>query len=250
MIEHTSSHWKKYNIEGVGIVIPESQHIRYFPEILLNKLYLRQFCDNPNVIDGLYAVLSKQHRCLDFNCAKTAVAIHHIISIYPANNISSVCVIGDGNAIFSSLWKSLYPRTKVTMINLKKILPYDKLYGGMASSEFEYVEAENSKHLFCSNTDLFVNIASMQEMTYDAIEYYFSMMRSSNGARLFYCVNRDCKIHPDGTKIEFNKYPWKKTDMMLLDQDADWYSKYPSKIPPFWHNVDGAVRERFVGLGV
>jgi len=247
MINHTSSHWEQYDSTGFGDFIPAGT-CRYFPEAILCKLYLNKYCKDATIIKALHNILDIQGRLLDYDCAKTAVAINNIISTRLVDSVKSVCVIGDGHAIFSSLWKYLYPKSKVTMINLKKILPYDKLQGNKISSDFCYVEAEQSDHLFNSDIDLFVNIASMQEMNYDVIEYYFSMMHSSNGMKLFYCVNRASKQLPDSSVIEFDKYPWKSNDGIIIDRVAMWYRWYPSKYPPFFKPFDGEIKEKFVLL--
>ncbi len=94
--------------------------------------------------------------------------------------------------------------------------------------------------------DLFINIASMQEMDMNVINNYFNYMRqSSKDNTYFYCCNRAEKILPDGSKIKFNDYPWYRAKI-ISDEKCQWYQKYPASKPPFWRNFDGPLHHRLV----
>ena len=59
--------------------------------------------------------------------------------------------------------------------------------------------------------DVFINIASMQEMDPPVVKAYFDDMRAVavNRQLLFYCCNRQEKQLPDGTVSRFADYPWR-----------------------------------------
>ena len=71
-----------------------------------------------------------------------------------------------------------------------------------------FCEAENYNLLVGQPIDLFINIASMQEMDPPVVNNYFNYMRLSNSENVyFYCCNRIEKILPDGTVTKFFEYP-------------------------------------------
>lgn len=158
--------------------------------------------------------------------------------------INVVCVIGDGQANFVSLSLARNNFNKLVSINLPEVLLSDlelieKLETinsneiSVARSEFEVkqffedaskrlllVSAQHSSFLAGLNVDLFVNVASFQEMTPEIVDEYFNVIRSNN-AYLYSC-NRVEKILYGGEVNRFFEYPWQGSQI-LLDELCEWH---------------------------
>ena len=119
----------------------------------------------------------------------------------------------------------------------------------LSTSQLVFIEAENYSLLENLEVDLFINIASMQEMNPEVIDKYFKYMRSSKKSPCyFYCCNRLEKELPDGSIIKFINYPWKNNDDVLIDELCPWYKKYPSLKPPFFRKYDGPIQHRLIKI--
>ncbi len=115
---------------------------------------------------------------------------------------------------------------------------------------FFYCPAEKPEYFPEEEIDLAINVASMQEMTMDAVAAYFQYLRERK-TKLFYCCNRLEKNLPDGKCIRFMDYPWKKEDIRLVDEKCPWHQfffgrsaahhyKLFKRIPiPLLHRYDG-----------
>ncbi|MBV9462963.1 MAG: hypothetical protein JO317_01935, partial [Verrucomicrobiae bacterium] len=67
--------------------------------------------------------------------------------------------------------------------------------------------------------DMFVNVASMQEMNPDQVAGYFDFFRSvAASENLFYCCNRVEKVLPDREVSRFMEYPWEPRDEIVFDE--------------------------------
>lgn len=154
-------------------------------------------------------------------------------------------IIGDGYGFLSSLIKAVYPNSTIILIDIGKTLLFQSFYcqlahpsgihrsifdedmfdvNNISSMDFIYCPTEHIQKLEKIKYDVAINIASMQEMNYETIRQYFSMMRSSmNENNLFYCCNRELKKLIGGEVIEFDKFPWKKDDKFLVDEYCPWY---------------------------
>ena len=111
-----------------------------------------------------------------------------------------------------------------------------------------FCEAEQYELLCGLPVDLFINIASMQEMDPVIVHSYFDYMRKSSSKKVyFYCCNREKKVLPDGTVSEFSAYPWGDA-RILLDELCPWYQRYPTSLPPFWKAFDGPTHHRMAQL--
>ncbi len=175
------------------------------------------------------------------------------------NSPSNVCVIGDGkcNFIIGSL--IIYPDAKIFSVNLSETLINDymvlKQMKLLDDDDIQVIEnehdsiLENKKlilvpsHLkeFLSNKsiDLFVNIASFQEMPVKEVDNYFRIIKSTNS--LFYCCNREYKKLIGGEELYFNKYPW-GNNTKELNEDCPWHQKlYQTKFP-FIRKYDGNMK--------
>ena len=110
------------------------------------------------------------------------------------------------------------------------------------------IEAKNQELIKDCGIDLFINIASMQEMNPKIINQYFNDLKNSNNKPYFYCCNREKKTLPDGTIVKFSDYPWGDASI-VLDELCPWYLDFYNKTPPFFHNYDGLIRHRIVRFG-
>ena len=188
---------------------------------------------------------------------------------------SNVCVIGDGYANMSSLLVASKSASKVFLINLNKSLLLDlvSLKNTFINSEFlnsiclvsdtkSLIKSFDAKYKIVAISsmnydllqycpiDLVININSMQEIDKHITEKYFYYMRiiASKRTLFFYCCNRELKKLPDGTIIDFFKFPWNDSDDILVDELCPWQQDYYSMYPPFFHSYDGPTRHRLVRL--
>jgi len=182
-----------------------------------------------------------------------------------------VLVIGDGFGNFSSLVLEAFPNARVVLINLTKVLAVDLAYMRKSAPDAQICIVDDLASLQTaiedpsiraialrsSDTDLIatiplalaVNIVSMQEMTPPIIEEYFNVMRRSPGPPLvFYCCNRELKTLPDGTVVEFEKYPWRHEDKIAVDELCPWNRFRYATRPPFYRQYDGPIRHRLTAL--
>jgi hypothetical protein len=188
-----------------------------------------------------------------------------ILSInFLANNIGNldgkkVVIIGDGYGRFGGLLKTIYPNCQVVYINLGRTLLFDYFYSMKSHPQsqhklitkenefirdFNYIEAETYQDITLKG-DIFINIASMQEMDMKQINEYFDLICSQIQGTIFYCCNRVSKRLPDDSVIDFFKYNWGELKL-LIDELCPWHQKFPSIRPPFIRNFDGPVQHRLV----
>ena len=183
-----------------------------------------------------------------------------------------IVVIGDGYGFMSSLLLSyLYHlKVKVVVVNLnqnllidavfiKKSVPFsniclvknaDDYHEALKDSEVNVIciQADNAHIISSGAIGIAINIASMQEMNPPIITEYFNFIRNSiNQNTYFYCSNRIEKILPDGTIVNYFKYPWHSKDKFLVDELCPWHQYYYNyKQPPFYFPYDGLVQHRLV----
>jgi len=167
-----------------------------------------------------------------------------LIESFPQVPVDRVCVIGDGQANFVSLAIARKSFKKLVSINLPEVLLSDlelieKLAGidsyeiSVARTEFEVIQffqdsrkrlllvsAQYASLLSGSRIDLFVNIASFQEMTPKLIDEYFNVIRLNNA--FLYSCNRVEKELYGGEVNRFFDYPWQDSDV-LLDEICKWH---------------------------
>lgn len=175
-----------------------------------------------------------------------------------------VLVIGDGFGILSALVKAVWPDARLTLIDLGRTLVFQALGCQRAypqlrhvlandpdamSADFVYCPADDLALLESSTFDVAVNVASMQEMTPEAVARYFSFLRRRLASdNLFYCCNREHKVLPDGEESAFHKYPWSQADRVLVDGRCPWHQYYLVLRPPFVRRYDGTILHRLAVL--
>jgi hypothetical protein len=200
-------------------------------------------------------MVKMQKRHFDFDVMKH-VFVFEILQKFINPKSLNLCVIGDGLGNFVVPALQLRREfNKVISINLPEVLLADlAMIEEFGFSESQIRVVVNSADLKCAmddpdirlllvsaqylellydvHIDIFVNIASMQEMNLDVIEKYFSIIKSARA--FFYCLNRAEKILPDGTVTKFGDYPWGQKNSYLLGPEACPFYEYAFKfLPPF-----------------
>ena len=106
-----------------------------------------------------------------------------------------------------------------------------------------FVDASELNVLKYTKIDLFVNIASMQEMTNEAVKDYFNIIKQSNA--YFYCCNRENKKLYGGEELIFDKYSWGNCKKIVWE-DCPWSKKYYVFSLPFIKKYDGNIKHALV----
>ena len=86
--------------------------------------------------------------------------------------------------------------------------------------------AGKSELLMGKEVDLYVNIASFQEMKQTTIRRYFDIIKSTTNGAWLYCCNRQEKILYGGEVIKFEEYPWDGYEQMAVNSECPWYKTY------------------------
>jgi len=273
----TSSHWRKcghiQNVkkigkewslygEGFGFYPIRSMknRVQYSIPYFLNLWLLKKHLCKPILQQKLFGILSKSRQMLSFDHVKQVFAINKILDYLPSLQNMTVCIIGDGFGFLGNLLKSMGgPSLQVLSVNLGRTLIFDvfctkQIHGNSQVKlikkpselkrglDFGFIEAERYGILKEISIDLFINIASMQEMDNDVIEGYFSFIRASQASEKYlYCCNRVEKELPDGTVTRIDSYPWGNSTF-LFNELCPWYQKTPNWRPPFWQPFDGPFK--------
>lgn len=267
-----------YCVEGAGFGFYRRRNlldkIKSLPERILLLYLLRKYSCPKYLVDAGKKMVYKSGHMLNFDSVKQILSLWAILKTLNKGDtlteagIDTVCVIGDGYGFFSGLLKLVNPNIRVISVNLGRTLFFDVLFSQRCLPEIHsillkteegknshllnfqliFIEAENYSFLENMPIDLFINIASMQEMNPEVIDRYFEYIRTSPKSPCYiYCCNRSRKVLPDGTVTEFMKYPWRDSEN-LLDELCPWFQKYPSSSPPFWRPFDGPIQHRLARI--
>ncbi len=236
-----------------------ANHIKYGIPQLLCTSYKKQLIDPSLWVLGK-TIANHQGRLFNFDMVRQILSLDSILCSLP-HKPKSCAVIGDGYGVMASLLATKFPESAIYSINLGKQLLFDAIYSVPGSrekvlieKEFDptpalyFVEADNAHLLKGRHIELFINIASMQEMNESAIKAYFQLMRAQNIDSFLYCCNREEKHHPDGYVSKFDNYPWDKADKHTFNTVCPWYNELPTTIPPFWKKFDGPHRHALTQL--
>lgn len=159
-----------------------------------------------------------------------------------------ILVIGDGHGILSALLHDRFPKARIYLVdlgpvllfqavNLQKAFPEalqflaDEETNREGTAVFHFYPAESADKLRALTIDVAVNIASMQEMDPAVIAHYFSVLRSFDSRRLFYCCNRLDKHMPGGEVTRFMDYPWSPDDTHYVDELCPWHQWFVGRSP-------------------
>lgn len=286
-VEHVSSHWKEYSPK-IEVHIDARGELTSFKGYgfgdlnrtnIFNRV-LKYVCNISYVVSLSYKKdlfflikkampnLKKINSYLSYDCFRqicSLCTVRKYLSVKEEENFN-ILVIDDGYGFLSSLLKSLYPNSKITLIDIGKVLLFqainlqivhpryyhvsiDGVKLNKKDFDFLYVPAEYIDKITDIKYKLIVNIASFQEMSYETIKRYFKFLRAnSTDDNLFYCCNRKLKNLPGGEIIEFLKYPWLDEDRHLIDENCS-FCKYTFSVRfPFVHKFDGLLIHRLTNL--
>jgi hypothetical protein len=245
-------------------------------KLLVNQMLRHHGCPS-RLIEYGEQLAFLQDRVFDYDCAKQLLAIDQIVKTLGGDStidnplsvlgVKDIAVIGDGYGYMGALLARLDKGVTITSINLGSGLFFDVYYtvmsmpkekvklldGGaevtIGSDRLRFLEAEHYSMLSIIPVDLYINIASMQEMELSVVNSYMQYMRNGHGGKAyFYCCNRVEKELPDGQCIKLAEYGWSEDDEVLLDELCPWYQKYPKSMPPGWYPFDGPIQHRLVKL--
>ncbi len=105
------------------------------------------------------------------------------------------------------------------------------------------IPSNNKEFLMNKKIELFINIASFQEMTINEINEYFEIVK--NNKSKLYCCNREYKKLPEGEELYFDKYPFSNSKKIFWE-DCPWHQKFYSLKPPFIYSYDGNIKHCLV----
>jgi len=270
-VNQKSSHWKYflkdsdyYNIYkslGFGDYTKIKLH-----KILIHNLFQRLIFGNKIIKTKEYHLFKKlchiQNRQLDVDVIKHAFTFnllnrHNIIK-------KNICVIGDGKAnCVGGLLTMNKKDIKIFSINLTEVLIHDYLMIRNTNlidddsiivvnnekdlenpnKKLFLIDASNVHFLKNKNINLFINIASMQEMKPDSVEHYFQVIKSNSA--YFYCCNREYKKLIGGEELIFNQYPWGDCKIIVWE-DCSWYKKFYISKYPFIIKKQGNIKHALV----
>ena len=255
----------------------------YFPEFTMINWLLNKYLVNREYVSYGKAISKLQNTMFNYDCVRQILSVDYLIrnidyaslstrnnNINISNSLSKIAIIGDGYGYTACLLKKIFPNTLIVSINIGRTLLFDVFYTrkvfpdsnvGLVSDnndinialdsglDFLFIEAENYDLLNDIDIDLYINIASMQEMNLFVIYIYIEYMRNCKGAQpYFYCCNREEKKLPDSELVRYKDYGWNQNDEIFFDELCPWYQKYPYPIPPFWRKFDGPIRHRLTRL--
>ena len=270
---HKSRNWKKTTSEGINPLTEleiKGEGFGDFKKLnfinLISSVPIYVYCSirlwpklkvNTLLKTLIYCLKSRQ--IFGYDVTRMALTIEFLERNIGNLDSKSFCLIGDGYGRFGSILKSIFPNCKVIYINLGRTLIFDYYYTSKVfpksdhlvirtqselSDDFSYIEAERYREIKIE-AEIFINIASMQEMNMKTINDYFSLFKSQSHPIYFYCANRIAKKLPDGSVINFNEYPWNGMKV-LVDELCPWHQNFPSIKPPFVRKFDGPVQHRLV----
>lgn len=266
--KNKSSHWKKYlneksdfyknnSILGFG-AFTSKNFFKKFLHFFLARLLFDNNILTSNTFKKYKNIFDKNNRQIDVDTIRHINTFELLINKIDSGKISKICIIGDGklNGLIGCLLS--YKSSKIYTINLAETLINDyiilKQMNVVKENDIQIVEHEDDLNkekkiylipshmkeiLHKKKIDLFINIASFQEMEMSEINNYFEIIKSNKS--LLYCCNREHKKLPDGKDIYFNKFPWGKGKKILLE-NCMWHQKYYLFKYPFVRNYDGNIK--------
>tara|TARA_Y100000590_G_scaffold469983_1_gene661108 strand:- start:413 stop:1282 length:870 start_codon:yes stop_codon:yes gene_type:complete len=261
-----SSHWKKFlkdaDIEDIYSHLGFGSFLKNnFFKACLHSFFQRITFNNKIFFTKEYKLFKnlclKQKRIIDVN------VIRHVFTFQILNQYNllndSVCIIGDGKTNFLGGLILLNKNLKIYSVNLPEVLIHDhiilrkyKLVNDdnivvvknkndllLKNKNIYLIPSSNANFLLNQNIQLFVNIASFQEMTVEEIDKYFNIIKSNFS--YFYSCNREYKKLIGGEELFFDKYPW-GDGKKLFYENCSFHQKYYAFRPPFLRNYDGNTK--------
>ncbi len=213
---------------------------------------------------AIISIARKTDRILNQDMIRLGKSLKSITGeITDLEGIRKVAIIGDGYGTFGSILMSIFPQITVVQVNLGRALLFDMLFSGKALPEKKHVFIEGLHAIEIGSCnylpaesikpenaeiDLFICIASLQEMNNQTISAYFNLMRVQSGASLTYFANRILKILPAGEVSNVQNYGWLDSDLILFQRNPYWLNWGVRRRPPFVFRMDGVIEERLVQM--
>ena len=265
--DQQSSHWKNYlensdfnNIEkSFGFGIFEKKSMLHTPiHLFFQKLIFGMRIFYTDEYKLFKKLCDLQNRQLDVDVMKHIFTFNFLNRYNAIKN--NICVIGDGKANFVGGLLAMNSKDiKIFSINLTEVLIHDYLMIRKTNliDDESIIVVENEKDLEHpnkklylidasknyllknKNINLFVNIASMQEMKKETVKDYFQIIKSNSS--YFYCCNRTYKKLIGGEELIFNQYPWGKPKKIVWE-NCQWYKKSYLFKYPYIFKMDGVVK--------
>lgn len=240
----------------------KSLYHNFFQRILFYKYNYK----NDPIFTGMQDICSSSDRNLNLDSLRHVFTHKFLEPIYLKSN--KLCVIGDGRLNFSSIILKKYSNIKkLYHINLPEVLFFElKLLEKLnllkiddvkyITSKEQLYEAENNpeiKYLLLSprssdllvdnDIDLFVNIASFQEIRKNIINKYIKIIKSNNA--FFYHCNRKFKKLIGGEMFRIDAFD-EYVNEKVFSGICPWHNIYYSLKPPFLLKYDGVhIHELF-----
>ncbi len=275
--EFAVEHGRFMGIRGFGNFAPRTWRHRVAHRVM--QVRLRRQMTHLDAFEHFleigHDVARTQNRTLDLDLLRQVASLAVVEQFAKPVSHPTVVVIGDGFGAFSSLVLRHKPDSRIVLVNLDKTLLVDLAFlkmvlGDRFDSVTRLVSSEEEMHDALAvpsvrlialrardasliehvEADWAVNIVSMGEMLPSDIDTYSRALRTIAARRelLFYNCNRVEKMHPDGTIIRFEDYPWKKSDKYYFDELGPWHQEYYTLRPPRYLPYDGPIRHALVRL--
>lgn len=261
--DNKSSHWKYHlkknsnykNIyEGLGFgCFTKKNYKKIFHFFLQRKILGKNF-----FLSGTYKNYKKVFDLINRQIDVDTFRHIYTFELLKKFNPKTICVIGDGK-INGVLGANLtFPNAKIFSVNLSETLINDYLIlkktnlkiknsikvilsenDTVDENQLFFIPSNFKNFLVNKKIDLFINIASFQEMDFLEIQKYFEIIK--NNKSILYCCNREYKELSGGEKLYFNKYPWGEGKKEFFE-DCPWHQKYYSRKFPFIHKYAGNIK--------
>ncbi len=191
-----------------------------------------ELAEGIGVLRKLFKRIGPEFRLkMTFDAVRQVLVWNTVRPYLPRRGALRWVLVGDGYGVLSALIKEFQPDAKLFLIDLPKTLVFQSVYVQKmhplcthslledgVESDFTYVPSPALPEE-AGPFDVFVNVASMQEMTMPVIQGYFDFFRRmGRDDHLFYCCNRVEKKLPGGEVIRFDDYPWDGGDLFLIDE--------------------------------
>ncbi len=258
-----SSHWKKYlnkdsnfhnKILNFGFGSYTSKSYKDIFHRFLQKIIFGKKIFQTETYLKYKKIFDLNNRLIDSD------TIRHIFTFEKLKEIINpriICIIGDGklNGLIGA--HLTFPKAKIFTVNLSETLINDYIILKELNIELknsielvdnlEFRVSDKIVHLIPSNLkdfllnkniDLFINIASFQEMNVNEINRYFVIVKKNKSK--IYCCNREYKKLVGNEELYFNKYPWGNYKKIFWE-NCPWYKKFYAFKPPFIREYNGNI---------
>lgn len=255
-----SSHWKQHTknfqiledgaidgIYGFGCT-SKNTFFKSTVHIILQRLIFKNKIFKSPWYKFSKKMSQAQDRVLDLDSLRHVFTLDFLDSVLLSKKkLNNVCIIGDGMTNFVSPSLKSNHFKKIISVNLVEVLLSDLMLLnkerelknneiGIALTDKDLssmlvdtetrlicIAAQNAEIISNMGIELFVNIASFQEMNEALIDNYFKIIKSNN-AYLYSC-NRKYKELIGGEILEFSNYPW-GDPQIIIDDICPWHQKY------------------------